>query len=100
MPVAIRRAFARNSAGAEDREQQSARSDRSRLETLDVISVSPASDGPFGQELRYGAGPEPVNVLIHELRRGMRQSIHELPTYVDAEWISRWKSDGDPGRDG
>ena len=33
-----------------DRGQQSARSDRSELEALDVISVSPVPDGPFGQD--------------------------------------------------
>jgi hypothetical protein len=57
-----------------------------------VISVSPVSDGPFGQVLRYGAGIEWVNALIHELRATVRQSIHELSTDVDAAWISRWKA--------
>jgi hypothetical protein len=98
MPVAIRRAFACVSTGADDRGQQSARSDRSRLEVLDVISVSPASDGPFGQELRYGVDAGRVNALIHELRRTMRPSIHEISTSVDAPWISRWEArDGELG---
>ena len=34
--------------------QRSARSDRRGAEILDVISVSPVPDGPFGQDLRYG----------------------------------------------
>ena len=65
-----------------------------------MISVSPVSDGPFGQVLRYGEDVERVNALIHELRATVRQSIHELSTDVDAEWISRWKDDGNVGRHG
>jgi len=53
-----------------------------------VISVSPVSDGPFGQVLRYGAGVGRVNALIHELRATVRQSIHELSTDVDTSWIT------------
>ncbi len=55
-----------------------------------MISVSPVSDGPFGQVLRYGGSDEPVNALIHELWSTSRPSIHELPTIVDAEWITLW----------
>ena len=55
-----------------------------------MISVSPVSDGPFGQDLRYGAGLRGVNALIHELRPDTRAGIHELRTCVDASWISRW----------
>jgi hypothetical protein len=89
MPVSIRRAVAREPAAmAGVCGQQSARSDRSELEVLDAISVSPVPDGPFGQDLRYGSGAEPVNVLIHELRRTMPESIHELSTGVDAGWIN------------
>ena len=80
-------------AGAGGRGQRSARSDRSRSEALDVISVSPVSVGPFGQELRYGAAVGRVNGLIHELRCGRRQRIHEFSTVVDDLWISRWTDD-------
>jgi hypothetical protein len=55
-----------------------------------VISVSPVSDGPFGQVLRYGPGDGRVNALIHELPPTMRGSIHELSTDVDAAWITLW----------
>ena len=78
MPVAIRRAIARGPTEAGRRGQQSARSDRSELEALDVISVSPVLDGPFGQDKRYGGRSRWVNGLVHELRQGIRESIHEL----------------------
>ena len=55
-----------------------------------MISVSPVSDGPFGQDLRYGAGVGQVNALIHELPPTMRGSIHEFSTDVDAAWITLW----------
>jgi hypothetical protein len=90
MPVAIRRAIARGSDEAERRGQQSARSDRSFSEALDVISVSPVPYGPFGQEQRYGGRSGRVNGFVHELRRGMGQSIHELSTVVDCAWTARW----------
>jgi hypothetical protein len=77
-------------AGREDRvrEQQSARSDRSELEVLDAISVSPVPDGPFGQDLRYGRPGWWVNALIHEVRRTGRRSIHEFTADVDGPWIT------------
>jgi hypothetical protein len=78
MPVAVRRVVARDAAEASGPGQQSARSDRSRSEALDVISVSPVSDGPFGQDLQYGAGLGRVNALIHELGLGAGICIHEL----------------------
>ena len=53
-----------------------------------MISVSPVSDGPFGQVLRYGVGVDPVNALIHQLPLTVRQSIHELSTDVDTPWIT------------
>ena len=49
--------------------QRSARSDRRGAEALDVISVSPVPDGPFGQDLRYGPASRRVNGVVHELRR-------------------------------
>ena len=101
MPVAIRRAIAHGSDRAERRGQQSARSDRSFSEALDVISVSPVPYGPFGQDQRYGGRSGRVNGFVHELRRGMRQSIHELSTVVDGAWTGRWITgedvDGDAG---
>jgi hypothetical protein len=77
-------------AGREDRgrEQQSARSDRSELEVLDAISVSPVPDGPFGQCLRYGCPRWWVNALIHEVRWTLRPSIHEFTADVDGPWIT------------
>jgi hypothetical protein len=78
MPVAVRRVVAPDAAEASGPGQQSARSDRSRSEALDVISVSPVSDGPFGQVLRYGAGRGPVNALIHEVGPDVSDTIHEL----------------------
>jgi hypothetical protein len=48
-----------------------------------VISVSPVPDGPFGQDLRYGRGEERVNGVVHELRVGTRESIHEFTGTVD-----------------
>ena len=56
-----------------------------------MISVSPVSDGPFGQVLRYGPATGRVNALIHEVGPTVRQSIHELSTDVDAAWITLWK---------
>src|SRR5918911_2104687 len=35
---------------------------------LDAISVASVPDGPFGQDLRYGAAVRRVNAFIHELR--------------------------------
>ena len=92
MPVAIRRAVVRLAAEADGPEQQSARSDRSGLEALDAISVSPVPDGPFGQDLRYGAPVGPVNALIHELLFKVARSIHELSTAVEGTWTGPWIS--------
>lgn len=90
MPVTIRRALATQSDhSAEPRGQQSARSDRPGLKTLDAISVSPVPDGPFGQGLRYGAADGRVNALIHELPVMIGESIHELSTMVDGRWITQ-----------
>ena len=54
MPVAVRRAVVTRAGTAEAARpgQRSARSDRRGAEVLDVISVSPVPDGPFGQDLR------------------------------------------------
>ena len=85
MPVAVRRAvIARTgTAGAAGSEQRNARSDRRGAEALDVISVSPVPDGPFGQDLRYGAADDRVNALVHELRGWTAKSIHEFRPSVD-----------------
>jgi hypothetical protein len=70
MPVTVRRAVIARTGMAEatGAGQRSARSDRRGAETLDAISVSPVPDGPFGQDLRYGAVERRVNALVHELR--------------------------------
>jgi hypothetical protein len=54
MPVAVRRAVVTRTGTNEaaGSEQRSARSDRRGSEALDVISVSPVPDGPFGHDLR------------------------------------------------
>jgi hypothetical protein len=88
MPVAVRRAVVERTGTAEaaGSGQRSARSDRRGAEALDVISVSPVPDGPFGQERRYGRPLGRVNGVVHELRASMRQSIHEFCTAVDDAW--------------
>ena len=48
-----------------------------------MISVSPVPDGPFGQDLRYGAAGDRVNGLVHELRRETARSFHEFARSVD-----------------
>ena len=53
-----------------------------------MISVSPVSDGPFGQDLRYGAASAGVNALIHEMRPLITSSIHDFTADVDGPWIS------------
>jgi hypothetical protein len=85
MPVAVRRAVITRTGTAEaaGSEQRNARSDRRGAEALDVISVSPVPDGPFGQDLRYGAADDRVNGLVHELRVWTGQSIHEFTPTVD-----------------
>jgi hypothetical protein len=85
MPVAVRRAVIARTGTAEaaGSEQRNARSDRRGAEALDVISVSPVPDGPFGQGLRYGAAGDRVNALVHELRLATARSIHEFTPTVD-----------------
>jgi hypothetical protein len=85
MPVAVRRAVITRTGTAEaaGSEQRNARSDRRGAEALDVISVSPVPDGPFGQDLRYGAPDDRVNGLVHELGTRTGQSIHEFTVDVD-----------------
>jgi predicted acyl esterase len=85
MPVAVRRAVIARTGTAEAAgpEQRNARSDRRGAEALDVISVSPVPDGPFGQGLRYGAADDRVNALVHELRGWTAKSIHEIGPTVD-----------------
>jgi len=90
MPVAVRRAIVirtrtNEAAGSGKR---SARSDRRGAEALDVISVSPVPDGPFGHDLRYGPAGGRVNGLVHELAASARLSIHEFCTDVDDPWTS------------
>jgi len=63
-----------------------------------VISVSPVPDGPFGQDLRYGAAERRVNGVVHQLRSGMRLSIHEFCTTVDISWTSTPAGGDGPGR--
>jgi hypothetical protein len=90
MPVAVRRAVVTRAETAETAgsRQRSARSDRRGQEVLDVISVSPVPDGPFGQDLRYGVADRRVNGLVHELRPSMLASIHEFCTDVDIAWTT------------
>jgi hypothetical protein len=85
MPVAVRRAVIARTGTAEaaGSEQRNARSDRRGAEALDVISVSPVPDGPFGRDLRYVGLGERVNGLVHELRLRTGQSIHEFTPSVD-----------------
>jgi len=85
MPVTVRRAVIARTGTAEAAgpEQRNARSDRRGAEALDVISVSPVPDGPFGQDLRYGAADDRVNALVHELRDWTAKSIHEFGATVD-----------------
>jgi hypothetical protein len=90
MPVAVRRAVVTRAGAAEavGSGQRSARSDRRGAEVLDVISVSPVPDGPFGQDRRYGPADERVNGVVHELGRSTRTSIHEFSTDVDDAWTT------------
>ena len=64
--------------------QRSARSDRRGAEVLDVISVSPVPDGPFGQDDGTARPTRRVNGVVHELA-GVHASrrIHEFSTDVD-----------------
>jgi len=82
MPVAVRRAVAirtrTNEAAGSG--QRSARSDRRGAEALDVISVSPVPDGPFGHDLRYGPLAGRVNGFVHELAASAGKSFHEINT--------------------
>ena len=82
MPVAVRRAVVDRTGTNEaaGSGQRSARSDRRGAEALDVISVSPVPDGPFGQDLRYGPAGRRVNGVVHELALRTPASIHEFCT--------------------
>src|SRR5438477_6418733 len=90
MPIAVRRAVVARAGAAEavGSGQRSARSDRRGAEVLDVISVSPVPDGPFGQDRRYGPAGGRVNGVVHELPRGAPPSIHEFCTCVDIPWTN------------
>jgi hypothetical protein len=90
MPVAVRRAVVARTGTNEaaGSGQRSARSDRRGVETLDVISVSPVPDGPFGHDLRYGRVAAGVNGVVHENRPRTLRSIHEFCTAVDGEWTT------------
>src|SRR5690242_12973620 len=92
MPVAVRRAIVAPAPANEAAVpgQRSARSDRRGAEALDVISVSPVPDGPFGHDLRYGRPDGRVNGLVHEVRTTASTSIHEFCTDVDGAWTRRW----------
>src|SRR5256885_6493627 len=90
MPVAVRRAVV-TWAGATEAVgsgQRSARSDRRGSEVLDVISVSPVPDGPYGQDRRYGPADHRVNGVVHHPCRRMAASIHEFCTVVDISWTT------------
>src|SRR5262249_1232665 len=68
-------------------------------EALDVISVSPVPDGPFGQDLRYGRVLGRVNGFVHELTPSAHASFHQFCTDVDDSWTTvpnrgRWPGSG------
>jgi hypothetical protein len=92
MPVTVRRAVVVGTGTAEaaGSGQRSARSDRRGAEALDVISVSPVPDGPFGQDQRYGRPDRRVNGVVHEVRASVPPSIHEFCTGVDDAWTRLW----------
>jgi hypothetical protein len=102
MPVAVRRAVVARTGTNEaaGSGQRSARSDRRGMETLDVISVSPVPDGPFGHDLRYGRVAAGVNGVVHENRPTTLGSIHEFCTAVDETWTRWWKDRRRRGIDG
>src|SRR5258708_12542998 len=84
MPVTVRRAVVTRAGAAEavGPGQRSARSDRRGAEVLDVISVSPVPDGPFGQDRRYGPPDGRVNGVGHQLPARTRSGTHEFSTHL------------------
>src|SRR5258708_15448095 len=90
MPVTVRRAVVTRAGAAEavGPGQRSARSDRRGAEVLDVISVSPVPDGPFGQVRPYGPVDGRVNGVVHQLPSRTPSSIHQFCTGVDISWTS------------
>src|SRR4029079_15183274 len=90
MPVAVRRAVVARTGTNEaaGSGQRSARSDRRGTEVLDVISVSPVPDGPFGQDRPYGPADARVNRVVHQGEAAMAASIHEFSTAVDSAWTN------------
>src|SRR3954452_11091259 len=96
MPVAVRRAVVERTrtTGVVGSGQRSARSDRRGMEALDVISVSPVPDGPFGQDLPYGRCRGTVNAVVHQLLVRPGSTIHQFCTDVDESWTSRQSGPG------